>query len=122
MKPRIAKTIPKIFVAKTFIKANFISPLRNKLTVSNENDEKVVKEPNIPIKIKDFMSADNIVFSLIPHKKPIIKEPKRLTARVPQGNATPNTLCEKPEIPYLKTAPIAPPNATYKNLININPT
>ena len=54
--------------------------------VSKEKAEKVVKDPNKPIIKKYFTKySDEILFSKLLTNTPIIKEPKTLTKRVPNG-------------------------------------
>lgn len=76
----------KIF--KTPFKTN---PLLNKLNVSKENEEKVVKAPRKPV-IKNNLKLVLSVKICINNTAhiPIIKEPITFTNRVPYGKFLPN--------------------------------
>ncbi len=52
--------------------------------------------------------------SNIPHKRPIINDPIRLTMSVPIGNIQSKNLYEYPDTEYLKYVPIAPPTRINK--------
>ncbi len=81
--------------------------------------EKVVKPPNIPIIKKNFMLSEIFAFAKNPISKPISKEPKRLTRKVPVGKPV-LELLKKLAIRCLPTAPIAPPKAIYKIFTTVN--
>ena len=85
-------------------------------TVSRLKVEKVVKEPSIPMNRNVFHSGDRALKSARPQRRPIAKEPRALTVSVPHGNVAPNALYANPEVPYLSTAPIAPPSAMMARL------
>ena len=59
-------------------------PCCNKLNVSNEKVEKVVKPPRKPTNIVNRSSSDTVTRSNnIKDKKPINKDPTTLTSKVP---------------------------------------
>lgn len=79
--------------------------------------EKVVNAPRIPTKRKVFRLGDMVVLSKAPHRKPMVNDPRIFTVRVPQGKTLSKYRCGKPEMAYLKSAPIAPPSAMYRNFM-----
>lgn len=117
MKPKNTNKIPRVLLINIFAKPNFISPSLIKLNDSKVYVEKVVKEPIIPIKISDLKFEGIIIFSDIPHKKPIKKAPNRLTIIVPQGKIPEENLLGNPETKCLNKAPIIPPIAIYSKFI-----
>ena len=96
---------------------NFL--LLYKSITSKEKVEKVVYEPKTPIKKKYLIKFSEIIlFSKKLIAKPIINEPNKLTKKVPNGK--PRLInFTKYEVKYLKSAPIAPPNAIQKIFVNL---
>ncbi len=117
MKPTKHKTIHATLLIKIFVRASLISPSLSKLMLSRLYVEKVVKAPSIPMKRNVLRLGEMVVLSNTPHKKPIANDPSKFTVNVPQGKTLSKYRCGKPEIEYLKSAPIAPPSAIYKNFI-----
>ena len=71
---------------RILITASLVSPSLNRFNVSRLNDEKVVKLPRIPIKMKVLVFDEIFNVSNKPHNKPMKNDPNRLTASVPTGN------------------------------------
>jgi hypothetical protein len=82
--PALKKMKPKIMLTNKFKKALETSPLFKRLAVSRMNVEKVVKAPQKPtIKKILLLGPKRNLVSVIDTKKPIIKHPATLTAKVP---------------------------------------
>ena len=93
---------------------NFISFPRSKLIDSNAYVEKVVNAPKNPMmRILRTLSGTTVLLN-ISTKNPIKRDPKRLTAIVPQGNISFDVLFISSDIKNRETAPTLPPNAIYK--------
>ena len=75
---------------------------------------KVVKPPQKPVTSSSFISGDSTPLLTKPTSSPISREPRILTAKVPQGYEVFNE-----EIRYLITDPMAPPNATNNRFLII---
>ena len=74
----------------------------------------VVKPPQKPVTSSSFISGDSTPLLTKPTKSPISREPRILTAKVPQGNEV-----FREDIRYLNTDPTAPPNATNNRFLII---
>lgn len=83
------------------------SPVSQRRKVSNENDEKVVKEPHAPVPTRSvsWLPASEKVTSAS------TKLPTALTTKVERGNSLMLTTLETE---YRAAAPIAPPMPTSK--------
>jgi len=68
-----------------FKTAYLISPSLIRLKLSSPNVEKVVKAPRIPININTLIFGEYAKFSNMFQRNPIVKQPSRFTANVPQG-------------------------------------
>lgn len=87
-----------------------ILPLCSKPTFSNENAEKVVKPPQIPVERSNFqLSEMPSPLILMANTRPIIKQPMIFTDIVANGNCF--DLINK-DVPYLIMEPMLPPNPT----------
>jgi hypothetical protein len=64
--------------------------------------------------------GENSKYSVIPHNRPAIKDPRRFTVRVPNGNVPETHRWAIPLSPYRASDPSAPPAIMY-NTFNINP-
>jgi len=117
MKPKKTNKTPRVLDINMFAKPNLISPSLIKLNDSKVYVEKVVKEPIIPMKINDLKFEGIIIFSDIPHKKPIKKAPNKFTIIVPHGKIPEVNLLGNPETKCLNKAPIIPPTAIYSKFV-----
>ena len=112
------KKIPAISVQEMYTIALFQFPVFIKVKLSWENAEKVVKPPQKPVTSKSCIDEFwLLVFSLIPHKIPIIKDPSRLIISVPMGS---EMLCgglNSLPIRYRITEPVPPPIKTRRRAL-----
>lgn len=98
-----------------FKEANNISVSRKRAMDSKLKEEKVVNPPRIPMVRNIFNDGSEINFSSsIVIRKPMAKQPIRLTKRVPKGKLAGKILCIAPDSQYLKDAPMPPPVKTRK--------
>lgn len=102
-------------LASTYVTPNDIFPFSNKLTVSNENVENVVKPPQTPT-VKNSNKFELIGTILDENSViiPIITAPTKLINNVANGKVKVN---DENAVPtrYLQTAPTNPPNPTNKH-------
>ena len=92
-------------------------PQLNKVTVSLLKVEKVVKAPKNPVIKRHLKLFDKSNLSIISVKIPIKKPPETFTKRVETG-INEDKFANLFDTKYLKTAPKAPPRATYIKLIS----
>jgi hypothetical protein len=86
IKPINTKAMPPILAINILLTAIFISPARRRLKFSRLNVENVVNPPRMPIKINILTCGETARPSKSPHRKPMKKEPVRLTRSVLKGN------------------------------------
>ena len=97
--PKNTKIKPKILLAKILSKANLYSPVRMSTMVSRAKDENVVKPPKKPVKRNALAFKDILNVSARLKAKPIKKEPRTLTERIPKGKEKSNVFWTHEETP-----------------------
>ena len=94
-----------------------ILPLCSNPKFSNENAEKVVKPPQIPVARNNFqLSEMPSPLILMANTRPIIKQPMIFTDSVANGNSL--DLINK-DVPYLTIEPMLPPKPTSNKFLII---
>ena len=112
--PHQTARMPMMTLAPTYSAVSRTSPAFIMPKDSLAKVLKVVKPPQKPVTSSSFISGDNTPLLTSPTNKPISKEPRILTANVPQGNEALMF-----ESKYRNTEPTAPPNATNNRFLII---
>jgi hypothetical protein len=81
---------------------------------SSENEEKVVNPPRNPVTRNMRRVFESRARSTQPTIKPIRRQPKRFTNKVPHGKLSPNRRPATKELKYRHTEPSPPPNNTRR--------
>jgi hypothetical protein len=112
-KPIKTNTMPKTLLTSILDTATFTSPSLNRLKLSSAKVENVVNPPRKPIKMKLLTFGEKFSISEKPHRKPIVRQPDRFTARgIAEKGSQCTAACEKEKFYHIF---LSFPNHRIKN-------